>query len=213
MEKQREKKNFRVICPKIRSLTFLFAFFFFSVVQSSALDLGDARPVSIQNPNISVKEALEQVKAQSGIYLLYQEDIIDKSIRLNLNLKSASFREAMDVICPIAGLKYEVSGEHVLITRAGKANRVVRQQRKEPVRVTGKVVDENGLPLAGASIRVTGSALGTVADTDGNFVLEVPASTFSLDVSFVGMKSETVKGGVKILYGLSFMRNGDKWLK
>jgi len=174
-------------------------FFFFSVMQAVALDLSDARLVSIQSPNISVKEALEQVKMQSGIYLLYQENIIDKSIQLNLNLQDASFQEAMDVICPAAGLKYEVSKEHVLITRAESAGRAVQQQRKNPVLVTGKVVDANGTPLTGASIKVSGTSLGTIADIDGNFTIKVPANASSLDVSFVGMKNETVKivGGGK----------------
>lgn len=199
MEKQRESKHFRMNYPKIRSLTFLFTFFFFSVMQVVALDLQDAKPVSIQNPSISVKEALEQVRAQSGIYLLYQEDIIDKGLRLNLNLRNASFEEAMNVICSSAELKYEVSNDHVLITRARSVQRV--QQRLNPVVITGKVVDENGMPLTGASIQVNGGTQGTIADTDGNFVMKVPGNTSSLNVSFVGMKSEIVRlrGGVKLL--------------
>lgn len=41
--------------------------------------------------------------------------------------------------------------------------------------VTGKVVDENGEPVIGASIIVKGTTVGTVTDYDGNFMLEVPA--------------------------------------
>ena len=195
MKKQRERKLFRANCPKIRSLTFLFTFFFLSVIQTVALNLNDAKPVSIQNPSISVKEALEQVREQSGVYLLYQEDIIDKKLRLNLNLQRASFQEAMNVICSKAGLKYEVSKDHVLITRANATR--TTQQRRDPVLITGKVVDESGTPLTGASIKVSGTTQGTIADIDGNFSIKVPGNASSLEVSFVGMRNETVKLGGK----------------
>ena len=105
------------------------------------------------------------------MYLLYQEDIIDKKLRLNLNLQRASFQEAMNVICSKAGLKYEVSKDHVLITRANATR--TTQQRRDPVLITGKVVDESGTPLTGASIKVSGTTQGTIADIDGNFSIKV----------------------------------------
>ena len=42
--------------------------------------------------------------------------------------------------------------------------------------LSGKVVDQNGEPVVGASIMVVGnSTLGTVTDVDGNFAFNVPA--------------------------------------
>ena len=35
----------------------------------------------------------------------------------------------------------------------------------------GQVVDEDGLPLAGAQIEIAGTNVGTVSDSDGRFVL------------------------------------------
>ncbi|MGN0189168.1 MAG: carboxypeptidase-like regulatory domain-containing protein, partial [Candidatus Cryptobacteroides sp.] len=45
-----------------------------------------------------------------------------------------------------------------------------------PVTVTGKVVDENGEPMAGAYIMVSGTSSGTVADADGAFSISAPSS-------------------------------------
>ena len=39
--------------------------------------------------------------------------------------------------------------------------------------VVGTILDENGGPLPGASIRIEGTELGTVTDIDGNFSLLV----------------------------------------
>lgn len=187
MQKQRKRKIQDCNAWKTKSLTFFALFCMASTFQAPALDLGAIRQVTIQNAGISVKEALEQVKAQSGVYILYNEADIDKSLRLKLNLKNVPFKKAMDAICQEAGLAYKVSKNHVLITKADT------QQNAQHKTVSGQVLDEAGLPLIGASVRAVGTKFGTVTDVDGRFTLRVPADVKELAVSFIGMKTETVK--------------------
>jgi TonB-linked SusC/RagA family outer membrane protein len=59
--------------------------------------------------------------------------------------------------------------------------------------ITGKVTSsEDGGGIPGASIVVKGTTLGTIADIEGAFRLQVPQSAKSLIVSFVGMASMEV---------------------
>ena len=59
--------------------------------------------------------------------------------------------------------------------------------------VTGVVLSgEDGEPIIGASVVVTGTTTGTVTDINGNFSLKAPESAKTLTVSFVGMESKTV---------------------
>lgn len=58
--------------------------------------------------------------------------------------------------------------------------------------VTGKVVDESGTALAGASIVVKGTVVGVASGIDGAFSLQVPESATTLVVSFVGMGQQEV---------------------
>ncbi len=57
--------------------------------------------------------------------------------------------------------------------------------------VTGKVTDENGEGLPGATVTVKNTSLGTITDVDGNFSLEVPEDAI-LVFSFVGYVSQEV---------------------
>ena len=59
-------------------------------------------------------------------------------------------------------------------------------------KITGKVIDENGEPVIGASIVVRGTTVGTVSDIDGNFTLEVPADGKHLMISYIGMRTQQV---------------------
>ena len=56
-------------------------------------------------------------------------------------------------------------------------------------KVTGKVIDENGEPVIGASIVVKGTTVGTITDIDGNFELEVDKDT-KLIISYVGLQTQ-----------------------
>ena len=61
--------------------------------------------------------------------------------------------------------------------------------------LSGKVADQNGDPVVGASIMVVGnSTIGTVTDLDGNYSLNVPEQA-SITVSCIGYSSQTVAVG------------------
>lgn len=60
------------------------------------------------------------------------------------------------------------------------------------MKCTGIVVDQDGEPIIGASVVITGkNAVGTT-DVDGHFNVTVPAKTSTLTFSFVGCKAVTV---------------------
>ncbi len=59
------------------------------------------------------------------------------------------------------------------------------------ITVKGQVVDPDGEPLIGATIKVKGSNTGTVTDFDGNFELSV-ASDAILEVSYVGYTAREI---------------------
>ena len=69
----------------------------------------------------------------------------------------------------------------------------LRAQSSEVV-VTGTVIDEQSIPVAGAGIVLKGTTVGTFTDGDGKFVLEFDSMpNIILEFSFLGMKTQEVK--------------------
>ena len=56
--------------------------------------------------------------------------------------------------------------------------------------VTGKVVDENNLPMVGATVVVPGTSTGTSVDVDGTFTLRTNAGDKRIEIAFIGYDSE-----------------------
>lgn len=59
--------------------------------------------------------------------------------------------------------------------------------------VKGVVVDKEGLPLPGVTIKVDGTSQGSVTDINGEFSIQNVTDNSTLSFSFVGMKSKKVK--------------------
>ena len=73
------------------------------------------------------------------------------------------------------------------------------------ITVKGKIVDENGNPLPGATILQKGTTNGATSDLDGNFSLTVPSDA-TLAISFVGYTSiEEPVGGKTELGSISMI--------
>ena len=59
-------------------------------------------------------------------------------------------------------------------------------------KVQGTVVDGNGEPVIGATIKVKGAKGGTITDLDGHFVIDASKGA-TLEVSYIGFKAQTIK--------------------
>lgn len=69
-------------------------------------------------------------------------------------------------------------------------------------KASGTVVDKNGDPVIGATITLKGNAkVGTVANVDGEFVLDVPSNKSRLVISYIGMNTQEAQAaqGMRIV--------------
>ena len=64
-------------------------------------------------------------------------------------------------------------------------------QQDQTIKVSGQVVDQEGEPLIGATIKVKGAQSGAITDFDGKFTIDAPANG-TLVVSYVGYKDREI---------------------
>lgn len=83
------------------------------------------------------------------------------------------------------------SGQPVLAAENGFSAPDTEIQQ-DGIMVSGVVLDEDNIPVAGANIMVKGTGTGTIADGDGRFTVSVPYSEATIVVSFIGFTTEEV---------------------
>lgn len=69
-------------------------------------------------------------------------------------------------------------------------NPVIAQSGKKIIK--GRILDDQGLPLPGATIQIKGTTSGVITDVDGNFSGLSVKDTDILEVSFIGMENKEV---------------------
>lgn len=70
------------------------------------------------------------------------------------------------------------------------------------IKVEGKVVDEKGEPIIGATVLIEGTNRGSVTDVDGKFVLSVPDKNAVLVISYIGMATVKVTAQPEVTVAL-----------
>ncbi|MFT4018807.1 MAG: TonB-dependent receptor [Agriterribacter sp.] len=75
--------------------------------------------------------------------------------------------------------------------------------------VTGKVTNENGEPLVGATVRIKGAGVGTTTDESGNFSINVTSINATIIVSSVGFREQQISLGGRSYVNISLLSGSD----
>lgn len=163
------------------------------LVASAALCLNlsaYSQDISLKINNVTVKEAMERVKKDTGYSFVFSSKDVNTSKRISVSVSDASIEEVIkQILKGQQGLDYEIQGKKIVLRKAQPVSANGNQEKKT---VSGKVVDANGEPVIGATIMEKGTTNGTITDFDGNFNLNVIDGA-QLEVSYIGFKSQNVK--------------------
>lgn len=132
---------------------------------------------------------LQKIKKQTGYDFFYSSNMLNMARQVTLKVKNAPVEEVLRICFENQPLTYTIEQKAIVL-------RFVSPEilAKRAVVVTGKVFDEIGKPLIGASVRIKGSnQAGVVTDENGNFRIIAPTEDDILLVSFVGYKPQEVK--------------------
>ena len=142
--------------------------------------------VTVKLRNASVKELFSAIEKQTSYRFSYRDAEIKGKGNVTISATNRELKQLLEGELSKLGLKYAVSGNKIIVTPVAAA------ASAQPKKVTGKVVDANGEPVIGATIKEQGTANGTITDFDGSFTLDV-ADNAMLEVSYIGYKSQELQ--------------------
>ncbi len=158
---------------------------FMMLFQLSANSAFSQNKIALDYEKAPLKKVLNSIKSQSGYRFFYNVKEINDTKKVSIKAAQEPLQEVLKKLAKIGDFNYEINDKQIILTknattREGALN--LFQQNE----VKGSVKDENGLGLAGANILVKGTTIGTQADFDGNFTIEVPEGQQTLVVSYIG---------------------------
>lgn len=152
------------------------------------------KPVSLTIKNSSLAEVLRQVSKKSGLYIYFQDADLAGHRNVSLDAKNKPVESVLHELLDERGFSWvEVSENTIAVKKKlEREEGKVEMDTVMTITVTGKVVDEKGEPLPGATIQVKGSKIGTITTPSGDFVLNDVKTNASIVVSNVSFLTEEV---------------------
>ncbi|HTI91085.1 MAG TPA: TonB-dependent receptor [Puia sp.] len=142
--------------------------------------------VTINLKAADFKKIISTIEKQSIYHFIYSERKIPALGKLDINVQNEEVPQLLDNLMANSGFKYSLLANHLIV--------ITKSSNETPITAppfTGKVLDEKGQPLVGASVRIKGSKTGTSTDASGSFTLEVPDNT-TLIISYLGYEDKEV---------------------
>ncbi len=152
------------------------------------------KPVSLTIKNSSLAEVLRQVSKKSGLYIYFQDADLAGHRNVSLDAKNKPVESVLHELLDERGFSWvEVSENTIAVKKKlEREEGKVEMDTVSTITVTGKVVDEKGEPVIGATVQVKGGKVGTITATNGDFVLNDIKANASIVVSNVSYLTEEV---------------------
>ena len=147
-----------------------------------------SQKVSLDFKNERVEKVLASIKSQTGMSLVFSDQLVDVNRKVTMQLKDVTLKEALTRLLSGINLTFEIRNNKIYFIE----KKAVSQPGSRKKRVTGVVKDVMGEPLIGANVVEKGrSTNGVIADFNGKSTLEVDESA-SLVVSYIGYLAQDI---------------------
>lgn len=141
--------------------------------------IGVSQTVNFSGQHVHLSRVFEAVESQTGFVFFYNEAVLKNSRLVTVKAVNMLLPDFLTLILKDQPLKYSIQSRTITISRKQAPPPAFKNAAPEPVAeilappidVRGKIFNEMGDPVAGASVLIKGTSRGTVSDTDGGFLL------------------------------------------
>jgi TonB-dependent starch-binding outer membrane protein SusC len=152
--------------------------------------------ITLEFKNTELVKALVLIEEKSDYHFVYNNNLVTGSNKITASFKEASLQEVMGKLLKGTGLGYQLTETNLVILFKEKP------AENMETRISGKVTDENGKALSGASVQVKGTNIGTSTNQNGEFSITVPDGG-SIVISYVGYTSQEIEVAGKTTINIS----------
>lgn len=150
--------------------------------------------VNLEQKNVSLKSVLNSIEAQTGYVFLSRDYDLNKP-RVSVSLKNANIEEAISTVFKGLPVNYKIVDNNIILSKKMPTLLDKISSYLATIEISGKVVDEHGIPLPGASVNVKGTKITASTDKDGRYSIKLPEGNMVLVYSYIGYVSQEIKVG------------------
>ncbi len=206
-----EYEPYRVI-NVIRIMKISVVLFFILVSSVFANDsYSQNKRLTLDMTNVKLGKVLDVIEENSSFYFLINHDFINVNKNVSINVKNTKISNILDVLIDTRKISYIIRDKQIVFVKK-KLEKLKKVSSKGVLSnktvlgistaylnlksvqnsISGTVLDQNNLPLAGVNVIVKGTNVGTLTDFDGNYSINAPKGGTILVFSYLGQKTQEI---------------------
>ncbi|MDP9082084.1 MAG: TonB-dependent receptor [Bacteroidota bacterium] len=164
-----------------------------------------AQKVNLNENNASLKVIFKKIRKQTDYTFVFTESQINKADKISIHIENASIEDALKACFAKLPLSFTIYNKIIIVKEKEETPKISNNEKQAPIVISGKVIDDKGLPLPGASIKEKGTANGTTSNEDGSFTIKVAGEGSVLVASFLGFQQKeiAINGQTNIVIALA----------
>ena len=188
------------LLSKIWKIMKLTAFFFLiSLLQISAKGL--AQKITLLEKNKPIQEILGKIEEQSGYKFWYHLGDLDGTHNVNIEARALPLSQVLDMCFKDQGLTWKIIRETIVLNRTP-----VSPATAPPAdTIRGRITDDKGNPVPGATIQVKGAKIAVISNGEGYFRLPDVSGDAVLVVSNIGFVRQEVAAAGRSRIDIKFI--------
>ena len=168
----------------------IFIFLFLLILNANSAIY--AQKVNINVKNAKLIDVFSIIRKQTGYDFVYKEEELKLAKQVSIYAKDESIQQVLEKCFINQPLTYKITATTVSIKK-----KIEEDSHQTSIEIKGKVVDEKGIGIQGASIRIKGTIGGTTSGPNGLFSLKVPSEKSVLLFSFLGFVNQEIEVGTR----------------
>ncbi len=175
-------------------LLFLFAFTFqLLAIDSNAQDA----VIALKNNSTTVSELINEIEKQTDYLVVYSNREVDTNRKINFKNSSNKVSVYLNEAFSDTDIGYDFENNYIVLSKKTSQNATALAQLIQTAQqgrtITGRVTDENGEPVIGATVvEKENPSHGTITDVEGNFILLNTPENGTLVFTYVGMITQEI---------------------
>jgi len=148
--------------------------------------VGYAQTVNFKKEKASLKEVIDVFQKQTGYSFIVSAEFLKRAGFLNVDVKNLPLSKALDKCFKGKPLTYTINKKTVVISEKPP---VTEKSTQVSISIKGKITDEKGQVLVGASVKVKNTQIGAMSNQDGDYRINVPNENAILVYSILGYET------------------------
>ncbi len=170
------------------------------LINVSASVYSQEAKINLDLKNASLEDVLWAIQEQTEFVFLYSTDDVNRIDNIDLTVKDATIEDVLAECLSDSDLRYRIKHKTVVIAFQPAARKIKHiffplEYPQPMITVTGKVIDNEGVPLPGVNIVIQGTTTGTITGAQGEYSIDIPGPETVLVFSYVGYTRQTVRVG------------------